>query len=182
MMTTRDNGPHHTRPPAPVPVDPDGIKRLVDVSLDKAALAEARPEIEYERRTAIADLLAHNSFDPVGHEGGPYKLALTIAENRLVFQISTAEDLACTTLMLSLKPFRTIVRDYFLICESYYEALSQASPRRIEAVDMGRRGLHNEGAELLRRRLDGKISLDIETARRMFTLICALHWKGLDGK
>jgi uncharacterized protein (UPF0262 family) len=124
---------------------------------------------------AIFDLLEHNSFTPDGAPGGPYRLKLSVVEQRLVFDIATLADEPVRVLILSLSPFRRIIRDYFLICESYYEAIRSATPAQIEAIDMGRRGLHNEGSELLEQRLAGKVALDFDTARRLFTLICALH-------
>jgi uncharacterized protein (UPF0262 family) len=152
--------------------------RLIDIVLDSKSLARAAPDIEHERKVAIFDLLEDNRFAPIGNDNGPYTLMLAIVENRLMFDIRDANEDQCSTLLLSLTPFRKIVRDYFLICESYFEAIKTAPPSRIEAIDMGRRGIHNEGSELLRARLDGKIDVDFDTARRLFTLICALHWKG----
>jgi uncharacterized protein (UPF0262 family) len=149
--------------------------RIADVVLDEASLAVATPEAEHERRVAIFDLLEHNSFTPDGSPGGPYRLKLSVVEQRLVFDIATLADEPVRVLILSLSPFRRIIRDYFLICESYYEAIRSATPAQIEAIDMGRRGLHNEGSELLEQRLAGKVALDFDTARRLFTLICALH-------
>jgi uncharacterized protein (UPF0262 family) len=149
--------------------------RIADVVLDEASLAVATPEAEHERRVAIFDLLEHNSFAPDGSPGGPYRLKLSVVEQRLVFDIATLGDEPVRVLILSLSPFRRIIRDYFLICESYYEAIRSATPAQIEAIDMGRRGLHNEGSELLEQRLAGKVALDFDTARRLFTLICALH-------
>ena len=134
--------------------------------------------MEHERAVAIYDLTEENYFFPVDDVGGPYRLHLSIAENRLLFDIrSNAED-PITTVTLPLLPFRRIVKDYFTVCESYYEAIRTASPSRIEAIDMGRRSLHNEGSDLLRDRLDGKIVVDSDTARRLFTLICVLHIRG----
>jgi uncharacterized protein (UPF0262 family) len=117
-------------------------------------------------------------FAPTGHEGGPYTLRLGISENRLAFDIRLSDGTALIVHMLSLTPFRKIVKDYFLICESYYQAIRTAMPSQIEAIDMGRRGLHDEGSRLLMDRLSGKVEVDFDTARRLFTLICVLHWKG----
>lgn len=134
-------------------------------------------EIEHERKVAIFDLLEDNHFSPVDVEGGPFNLHLSIAENRLVFDIRDIEDAPLRTVILALSPFRRVIREYFAVCESYFAAIRTAQPSRIEAIDMGRRGLHNEGSSLLCERLDGKIELDENTARRLFTLICVLHFK-----
>ena len=153
--------------------------RLVSVTLDEASLGHNNAEVEHEREVAIFDLLETNCFALEGHDaGGPYTLHLSLAENRLVLAIGDPEGHPITHVMLSLSPFRRIVKDYFMLCESYYAAIKTAPPSRIEAIDMGRRGLHDEGSRLLMERLKGKISTDIATARRLFTLICALHWKG----
>ncbi len=153
--------------------------RLIGVTLDQASLGRNNADIEHEREVAIFDLLESNSFALEGHDaGGPYTLHLSLAENRLVLAISDPNGAPLTHVMLSLSPFRRLVKDYFLMCESYYQAIKTAPPSRIEAIDMGRRGLHDEGSRLLMERLKGKINTDIATARRLFTLICALHWKG----
>jgi uncharacterized protein (UPF0262 family) len=150
--------------------------RLVDVQLDATSLAAATPEAEHERRVAIFDLLESNAFELVGHDVGPYALALSVQEGRLSFAVMAgAQGQVVQTHVLSLQPLRRVIKDYFMICESYHEAIRAASAAQIEAIDMGRRGLHNEGSELLRERLAGKIGLDFDTARRLFTLICALH-------
>ena len=153
-------------------------ERLANISLDDSAVVRRTPEVEHERAVAIYDLLEGNSFRPVGDFSGPYHLHLSISENRLLLDIRTEEDEALGTVTLPLLPFRRVVRDYFAVCESYYEAIKTASPAKIEAIDMGRRGLHNEGSELLQERLDGKIEIDFDTARRLFTLICVLHIRG----
>jgi len=150
--------------------------RLASVDLDAATLPAATAEIEHERRVAIFDLVEKNSFQPAGAQGGPYALKLSLQDSRLVFDI-TGPDFARAH-GLSLTPLKTVLRDYLLICESYYEALRGSSASQIESVDMGRRGLHNEGAEQLKSRLEGKIDLDHETARRLFTLVCALYRRG----
>lgn len=156
--------------------------RLIDLVLDETTIGRANPDVEHERAVAIFDLLEENYFWPVGHEpqGGEctYKLTLGVVEQRLVFTIRDAEDDDVATHILSLSPFRRTVKDYYQICESYYQAIRSSTPSQIEAIDMARRGLHNEGSETLRERLDGKISLDFDTARRLFTLICVLHWRG----
>ena len=147
--------------------------KLASVELDAATLPAATAEIEHERRVAIFDLVEKNSFEPVGAEGGPYRLKLSLQDNRLVFDID-GEDFT-RTYAISLTPLKGVLKDYLLICDSYYEALRGSSPSQIESVDMGRRGLHNEGAELLCQRLEGRVALDFETSRRLFTLVCALH-------
>jgi uncharacterized protein (UPF0262 family) len=154
--------------------------RLSAVDLDMATLPAATAEIEHERRVAIFDLIEKNSFEPEGAPGGPYKLKLSLQDNRLVFDIAgegAHEDFA-RTYALSLTPMKSVLKDYLLICDSYYEALRGSSPSQIEAVDMGRRGLHNEGADALEERLNGKVAIDHETARRLFTLVCALYRRG----
>jgi uncharacterized protein (UPF0262 family) len=152
--------------------------RLIDVELD-ASISRSTPDIEHERAVAIFDLIEDNSFAPVNDAGaGPYRLKLSLAEQRLMFAISRADGSPVVTHILSLTPFRRIVRDYHMICESYYEAIRSSTPSQIEAIDMGRRGLHNEGSQTLLDRLSGKIDLDFDTARRVFTLICVLHWRG----
>ena len=152
--------------------------RLIDVELDDT-IGRSTPDVEHERAVAIFDLIEENSFRPVDDTGpGPYRLKLSLVEARLVFAISRENGEDVVTHILSLTPFRRIVKDYYLICESYYEAIRNSTPSQIEAIDMGRRGLHNEGAELLQARLDGKIALDHETARRLFTLVAALQRKG----
>lgn len=153
-------------------------ERLVEITLDDSAVVRRSPEVEHERAVAIYDLLEGNAFRPVGDFSGPYHLHLSIAENRLLMDIRTEEDSPLGTVTLPLLPFRRVVRDYFAVCETYYEAIKTASPARIEAIDMGRRGLHNEGSELLRERLEGKVEIDFDTARRLFTLICVLHIRG----
>lgn len=157
----------------------DGSKsRLIDVVLDET-IGRSTPDVEHERAVAIYDLIEENSFQPVGDEvGGPYKLKLSLVESRLVFSVARENDAAVITHILSLTPFRRVIKDYFMICESYYEAIRTSTPVQIEAIDMGRRGIHNEGSETLRERLAGKIDVDFDTARRLFTLICVLHWRG----
>jgi uncharacterized protein (UPF0262 family) len=152
--------------------------RLIDVELDET-IGRSTPDVEHERAVAIFDLLEENSFQPLGDAaGGPYRLKLSLVESRLVFVVTRESGEAVVTHMLSLTPFRRIVKDYYLICESYYEAIRTATPSHIEAIDMGRRGLHNEGSQTLKDRLEGKIDIDFDTARRLFTLVCVLHWRG----
>ncbi|MBB3457641.1 uncharacterized protein (UPF0262 family) [Rhizobium sp. BK313] len=155
----------------------DSVFRLSDVVLDDT-IGRSTPDVEHERAVAIFDLIEENSFEPVGHDGGPYQLNLSLVDQKLVFDIRTEEGAVVATHILSLTPFRRIVKDYFMICESYYEAIRSATPSRIEAIDMGRRGIHNEGSRTLMDRLKGKIIVDFDTARRLFTLVCVLYWRG----
>ena len=152
--------------------------RLIDVELDES-IGRSTPDVEHERAVAIFDLVEENAFRPVGDEvGGPYKLRLSLVESRLVFAVSRENGESVVTHILSLTPFRRIVKDYYMICESYYQAIRLSTPSQIEAIDMGRRGLHNEGSQTLLDRLAGKIEVDFDTARRLFTLVCVLHWRG----
>jgi len=152
--------------------------RLVDIELDES-IGRSTPDVEHERAVAIFDLVEENSFKPVTDAGeGPYKLKLSLVESRLVFAISRENGDPVVTHILSLTPFRRIVKDYYMICESYYDAIRSSTPSQIEAIDMGRRGLHNEGSQTLMDRLSGKIEVDFDTARRLFTLVCVLHWRG----
>ncbi|MEX6508512.1 UPF0262 family protein [Jiella sp. M17.18] len=151
--------------------------RLVDVELDET-IGRATPDIEHERAVAIFDLIEENVFDPVGAPpGGRFKLKLSLADKRLVFDISSEDGTPLVRHILSLTPFRRVIKDYFMICDSYYEAIRSATPQKIEAIDMGRRGIHNDGSRTLMERLEGKIAVDLDTARRLFTLICVLHWR-----
>ncbi|MEM8551948.1 MAG: UPF0262 family protein [Pseudomonadota bacterium] len=152
-------------------------ERLISVTLDEASIERGSPEVEHERAIAVYDLLEENVFRPVGHRRGPYRLTLSIVENRLVFQIADENGDHVVAHLLSLSPLRKVVKDYFLICESYFSAIKQAAPAQIEAIDMGRRGVHDEGSRILAERLDGKIAVDHNTSRRLFTLLCALHFK-----
>ncbi|WP_457106831.1 UPF0262 family protein [Methylobacterium sp. P5_C11] len=154
-----------------------GPNRLAKVSLDEASIARGNPDQEHERAIALFDILEDNCFAIPDREG-PYALTLGLVENKLSFAIATVDGEPVMTHLLSLTPFRRVIRDYEMICESYYNAIRTASPSQIEAIDMGRRGLHNEASETLKQRLDGKVDLDHDTARRLFTLIFALHWKG----
>ena len=151
-------------------------QRLQSVVVDEDSLGAASRDQEHEREVAIFDLLEGNFFAPEGSESGPYDLTIALIENRLAFDIR-GPDIEKRH-MLSLSPFRGLIKDYFMVCDSYYAAIRGSTPSHIEALDMGRRGLHNEGSALLRERLKGKIETDDETARRLFTLICALHWRG----
>ena len=153
-------------------------RRLVKLTLDENSIGRSSPDVEHERAVAIYDLIEQNSFAPVGHEGGPYWLHLAVVSNRLVFDVRTADEQPVITHHLSLTPLKRIVKDYFMICDSYYAAIRTSTPSQIEAIDMGRRALHNEGSELLVERLKNKIELDFDTARHLFTLVTVLHWKG----
>ena len=154
-----------------------GTHRLCDVVLDET-IGRSTPDVEHERAVAIFDLIEENSFAPVGHPGGPYRLNLSLVDSKLVLAIKTEAGEDVATHILSLTPFRRTIKDYFMICESYYEAIRSATPSRIEAIDMGRRGIHNEGSQTLMDRLKGKIDIDFDTARRLFTLVCVLYWRG----
>ena len=155
--------------------------RICHIEIDERGLKAATPAIEQERRVAVFDLLEDNSFVLPTRDGrdvppGPYRLALAIREGRLVFDIATENGDKIGEFHLSLGPFRQVVKDYFQICESYFDAVKRLPPSQIEAIDMARRGIHNEGARVLQERLEGKAEVDTPTARRLFTLICVLHW------
>jgi uncharacterized protein (UPF0262 family) len=159
------------------------LTRICHIEIDDNGLPAPTPEIEQERRVAIFDLLEDNRFAMPGRGGqaspeGPFRLALAIREGRLVFDLDTEDGQRLTSFLLSLGPFRQVVKDYFQICESYFEAVKRLPPSQIEAIDMARRGIHNEGARVLQERLEGKAELDTDTARRLFTLICVLHFGG----
>ena len=156
----------------------DQRHRLVAVTLDESSIGRGSPDQEHERAIAIYDIVESNSFYVPGNEHGPYLLKLGIVERKLSFEIQSQDGRWLMTHLLSLSPFRRVIRDYRMVCDSYYSAIRTASASQIEAIDMGRRGLHDEAAELLRQRLDGKVEVDFNTARRIFTLIFALHWKG----
>jgi uncharacterized protein (UPF0262 family) len=152
--------------------------RLVAVTLDEASIGRGNPDQEHERAIAIYDILEENRFGLPHYDGGPYVLHIGLVEKKLCFEVRSQDGSVLVTHHLSLTPFRRTIRDYELICDSYYKAIREASAAQIEAIDMGRRGLHNEAAELLMKRLDGKLVVDFDTARRIFTLIFALHWRG----
>jgi uncharacterized protein (UPF0262 family) len=151
-----------------------GESRIAEISLDEESLAAANADIEHERRIAQFDLLEKNSF-AIADLAGPYRLHLSVREQRLQMDVVGLYGGEERAIQLSLAAFRSLIKDYFLVCDSYFDAIRHATPTQIEAIDMGRRGLHNEGAELLVQRLKGKVDLDFDTARRLFTLICALH-------
>ena len=157
--------------------------RLIHVTLDDRGLPPPTPEVEQERRVALFDLLEENLFrlPPRGEAPpppGPYRLALSVRDGRLAFEIADEAGAPAHAFVLSLSPFRQVIKEYFAICASYFDAVKRLPPAQIEAIDMGRRGLHNEGSQLLMERLQGKVETDMETARRLFTLICVLHFKG----
>ncbi len=150
--------------------------RISVLNLDEKTVVRRSPEVEHERAVAIFDILEDNSFTPVGHDGGPYDLHLSIEDRqRLVVDIRHEDGKKVAKVTMSLTPFRRLVKDYFQICESYFDAIKRLSPSQIETIDMARRGLHNEGSKMLVERLRDKIEMDGPTARRLFTLICVLH-------
>ncbi len=152
--------------------------RIAEITLDERTVVRRNADIEHERAVAIFDLLEENSFAPVSRVPGPFHLHLGIEDNRLALDIRDKDAHSLERVVLPLAPFRGIVKDYFLVCESYYNAIRSASPSRIEAIDMGRRALHDEGSDLLRERLADRIAIDFNTARRLFTLLCVLHIRG----
>lgn len=157
---------------------PNSRSRLFEINLDQESIARKKPHIDHEREVAIFDILESNEFKLVGVDEGPYRLDLSIADDKLVMTVFNEPGKEVGSHNLSLQPFKKIIKDYFLVCDSYYEAIRSAPASKIQAIDIGRRGLHDEGSRLLVERLDGKIEVDFDTARRLFTLICALHWKG----
>ena len=159
------------------------MAKIIHIDLDDSALAAPTPEIEQERKVAMFDLLEDNSFVLPERDGrtaptGPYRLGLSIRQKRLVFEVATEKGESAGEFHLSLGPFRQVVKDYFQICESYFDAVKSAAPSQIETIDMARRGIHNEGARILAERLEGKAEVDNDTARRLFTLVCVLHFGG----
>ena len=152
--------------------------RLIAVDLDSSIAPGLTADAEHERQVAIYDLIEDNRFRVMGHDAGPYRLQLSTGEGRLIFDIYSHKEQRVTMIGLAMSPFRRIVKDYYMICESYYKAIRNATPSQIETIDMARRALHNEGSETLKVRLDGKIETDFDTARRLFTLVCVLHWRG----
>ena len=153
-------------------------QRIAKIVLDERSVVRRNADIEHERAVAIFDLLEENSFAPAGALAGPFHVHLGLKESRLILEVRSAADEPLDRIALPLQPFRGVIKDYFLVCESYYQAIRTASPSRIEAIDMGRRSLHNEGSELLRDRLADKVAIDLDTARRLFTLLCVLHIRG----
>ena len=169
---------HSAQSLMPRPDRDKGTGRLVAVTIDESSIGRSNSDVEHERAVAIYDLIEENAFRPHGHEGGPYALNLGISGNRLVFDIRTTDGTPVIAHLLSLAPFRRIVKDYFTVCDSYYAAIRGSTPDRIEALDMARRSLHDEGSQILMERLKRKVELDFDTARRLFTLVTVLHWKG----
>lgn len=162
----------------PTGTPPRSSNRLIAVTLDAGSIARGSANIDHEREVAIYDLLEANAFTIIGRDDGPYTLELAIADDRLVMQIGAEHGEGQIRHLLSLTSLRRIIKDYFIVCDTYYDAIRTAPPSRIQAIDMGRRALHDEGSLLLIERLKDKIDIDHDTARRVFTLICALHWKG----
>ena len=162
----------------PPEFDPNSKSRLTAITLGEGSIRRGNLDIEREREVAIFDILEANSFVLEGRDDGPYTLDLSIVEDRLVFAVAQEGSDETFTVVLSLTPMRRIMKDYFIVCESYYQAIRTAPPSRIQSIDMGRRALHDDGSRVLVERLKGKITVDRDTARRLFTLICALHWKG----
>jgi uncharacterized protein (UPF0262 family) len=152
--------------------------RIIDITLDEQSFVRRNPDVDHERRVAIFDLLQENRFALVDGIAGPFIVHVSVRESRLVFQVRSEDEQEIDSIVLALTPFRRLIREYFLICESYYDAIKSATPSRIEAIDMGRRGLHDEGAQLLRTHLASKVEVDEATSRRLFTLICVLHFRG----
>jgi uncharacterized protein (UPF0262 family) len=153
-------------------------QRIAKITLDEHSVVRRNADVEHERAVAISDLLAENSFVPRSSFAGPFHLHLGVAENRLLLDIRDTTGRSPERVVLPLSPFRKIVKDYFMICGSYYSAVREAGPSKIEAIDMGRRALHNEGGEKLRERLAERVEVDDNTARRLFTLLCVLHIRG----
>src|SRR3981081_4202929 len=160
------------------PPEEDAHNRIVVVTVDEESIGSSGPDIEHERAIAISELVQENIFAPEGADNGPFTLHIGITGNRLMFDIRREDGTPVVAHLLSLTPFRRIVKDYFIICDSYYQAIRTATPDKIEAIDMGRRGIHDEGSRTLQERLKSKVRIDFETARRLFTLISVLHWKG----
>jgi uncharacterized protein (UPF0262 family) len=152
--------------------------RIVSIEIDEKSLAPAGPDADHERKVAIFDIIEGNTFRVLGHDGGPYTVVLSLADNRLVFDVAEENGSPVRKIMLSLTTLRRVIKDYFMICDSYYDAIRNATPSQIEAIDMGRRGLHNEGSQILTEKLADKVEVDFDTSRRLFTLVCALHARG----
>jgi uncharacterized protein (UPF0262 family) len=158
-------------------VSDDGC-RLVAVDLDQKSIVRWSPEVEHERNVAIFDLLEANRFRLIDGFPGPYRMVLSLRETNLIMNLRQEDGEVSTEVVLAVRPFRRVIKDYFLICDSYFQAIKGATPSRIEAIDMARRGLHNEGSDLLREALEGRVEVDHDTARRLFTLVCVLHIRG----
>lgn len=156
----------------------EACARIVRLELDQKSIVRWSPEVEHERNVAIFDLLEGNHFRLVDGFAGPYAIVLSLRDANLILQVRQEHGEEATEVVLAIRPFRRVIKDYFLICESYFQAIKGATPSRIEAIDMARRGLHNEGSDLLRETLVGRVELDHDTARRLFTLVCVLHIRG----
>jgi uncharacterized protein (UPF0262 family) len=156
----------------------DRSQRIADITLDEHTVVSRSPDVENERAAAIGDLLIDNRFAPVSGRPGPFDVHLAIEENRLNLCINSLSDGSSEVVVLPIAPFRSIVKDYFMVCESYYQAIRRSNLAQVEALDVGRRSLHDEGSTLLLERLSDKVALDHHTARRLFTLICVLHLRG----
>lgn len=159
-------------------ISADNRQRIVNITLDEQSVVRRSPEVEHERRVAIFDLLESNHFALTDARDGPYHLHLSIVDNRLILIIYDTDDEFIKKIPVPVSPYRRLIKDYFTVCESYFEAIKRSAPSQIEAIDMGRRALHDEGADMLREQLAGKVDIDINTARRLFTLICVLHIRG----
>lgn len=153
-------------------------RRLVAITLDETSIKRSNANVEHEREVAIYDIIDDNEFGVLGRDDGPFTLKLGLVDDRLVMSIGSEAGSHVVTYMLSLTPLRKVIKDYFRVCDSYYQAIRSMPPSKIQAIDMGRRALHDEGSRLLVERLEGKVLLDHPTARRLFTLVCTLHWKG----
>lgn len=158
--------------------DAQGPHRLCEITLDESSIIRTNVNVEHEREVAIYDILDANTFEVVGRDDGPYALSLAMIDDRLVMKISDTAAVVVSTLQISMTPLKRLMKDYFKVLDSYYQAVRTAQPSRIQAIDMGRRGLHDEGSQILIDELEGKVAIDFDTARRLFTLISALHWKG----
>ena len=156
----------------------EGLNRIAALELDQSSVVRWSPQVEHERSVAIFDLLEDNHFRLVNGDSGPYRVVLALRESNIVLGVSCDGAADPVEVTLSTRPFRRVVKDYFMICDSYFQAIKGATPSRIEAIDMARRGLHNEGSDVLREALDGKVEIDHDTARRLFTLVCVLHIRG----
>lgn len=167
-----------SEPDMTAPGAPASKTRLTAITLDQKSIQRGNPHIDHERELAIFDILDGNAFALDGRDDGPYTLALSIEDDKLMLNVGNEASPEILIHGLSMAPFKRIIRDYFLICDSYYEAIRSAPPARIQAIDQSRRGLHDDGSRVLMERLAGKITLDFDTARRLFTLISALHWRG----
>ena len=159
------------------------MSRICQIDIDDSGLPTPTPEVEQERKVAVFDLLEDNSFTLIARDGqpappGPFAVTLAIRDRRLVLDIRDEAGAPVGEILLSLGPFRQVVKDYYQICGSYFDAVKRLPPSQIEAIDMARRGIHNEGARILQERLEGKANMDIDTARRLFTLVCVLHFGG----